>query len=62
MSLEGLLLFGSHESKCELDTWPVLFVCGGDHTGSFRALLEDNGLGVHVVRERWVPDSGDRPA
>jgi len=37
----------------ELDTWPVLFVCGGDHPGSFRRLLETNGIVVEVLHERW---------
>ena len=34
--------------KCllELDTWPVLFVCGPNHTKSFPELLRDNRIDV----------------
>jgi hypothetical protein len=40
----------------ELDTWPVLFVCGADHTEPFRVLLEANGVVVHVLFTKWVPN------
>ncbi len=39
----------------KLDTWPVLFVCGADHTEPFRALLQANGIVVHVLCTNWAP-------
>lgn len=38
-----------------VDTWPVLFVCGADHVHTFRQLLEQDGLAVQVLFEKWVP-------
>lgn len=43
--LDGLL---------DLDTWPVLFVCGQAHTDRFRTLLETNRLVVHLLFTNWV--------
>jgi len=43
------------ERLLELDTWPVLFICGSDHTTSFQQLLQANDIVVHVLFERWVP-------
>jgi len=40
----------------ELDTWPILFVCGADHTEPFCALFQVDGIVVHVLFTKWVPD------
>ncbi len=42
------------EHLLQLDTWPVLFICGANHTAAFRALLQANGIVVHVLFTRWV--------
>jgi hypothetical protein len=44
------------EHSLALDAWPVLFVCGANHTESFRALLLNDGIIVHVLFRKWVPD------
>ena len=46
--------FGIREGewlKCllELDTWPVLFVCGYNHTKSFPELLHGNGIDMPEI-------------
>ncbi len=38
----------------ELDSWPVLFVCGAHHVEPFRALLWANSIVVHVLCPRWT--------
>lgn len=40
----------------ELDSWPLLFICGAHHTNPFRALLEANGLAVRVLYTNWTPN------
>ncbi len=40
----------------ELDSWPLLFICGANHTEPFRALLEANGLAVRVLYTNWTPN------
>jgi hypothetical protein len=37
----------------ELDSWPVLFVCGAHHVEPFRELLRANSIVVHVLCPRW---------
>jgi hypothetical protein len=39
----------------KLESWPVLFVCGADHTEPFRALLQADGIVVHVLCTNWTP-------
>ena len=39
----------------QLDTWPVLFICGANHTEAFRDLLQADGIVVHVLFPRWQP-------
>ena len=39
----------------KLDAWPVLFVCGANHTESFPALLRANGMVVRVLFINWRP-------
>jgi len=38
----------------ELDSWPVLFVCGAHHVEPFRELLRVNSIVVHVLCPRWT--------
>ena len=38
----------------KLDAWPVLFVCGSNHTKSFPALLRANGIVVRVLFTNWT--------
>lgn len=40
----------------KLDAWPVLFVCGCNHTASFLALLRANGIVVRVLFTNWGPN------
>jgi len=35
------------------NSWPVLFICGGAHTMSFRELLQAHDIVVRVLFERW---------
>jgi hypothetical protein len=44
-------------SVLDLNVWPVLFVCGRDHTDAFRRLLSDNGIVVKVLCSNWAPIS-----
>lgn len=37
----------------ELNTWPVLFVCGANHVHSFSLLLVERGLVVEVLETCW---------
>lgn len=41
----------------ELDRWPLLFVCGANHVGSFKKLLSTNDIRVRVGRRDWAPAS-----
>lgn len=41
-----------------LDKWPVLFVCGAEHTKPFRSLLEQRGLSIRIAACDWEPSSG----
>ena len=43
------------EHILNLDSWPVLFVCGADHTKSFTALLCKNDIDVHILVANWKP-------
>jgi len=43
------------EHLLQLDTWPVLFVCGANHAEPFQALLQANGIVVHVLFTNWAP-------
>jgi hypothetical protein len=38
-----------------LDLFPLLFVCGANHTKSFSALLSDKGVEVVVPFSDWTP-------
>ncbi len=40
-----------------LDQWPILFICGANHVGNFRALLEREGFTVTVAAEDWASNS-----
>ena len=40
----------------EADSWPVLFVCGAHHVGSFRALLQSSGIVSDVLFSNWTPN------
>jgi len=44
-----------HQCLFKLAAWPVLFVCGCNHTVSFPALLRANGIAVRVLFTNWVP-------
>lgn len=44
------------ECLLELDSWPVLFVCGANHTEPFRELLRANAIAVHVLFAKWEPN------
>lgn len=37
----------------ELNSWPVLFVCGASHVNSFVELLSSNGIDTGLVVECW---------
>lgn len=39
----------------ELDTWPLLFICGADHFNSFADLLRENGVNVVESCKDWEP-------
>jgi hypothetical protein len=38
----------------KLDAWPVLFICGANHTESFPGLLRANGIVVRVLFTNWT--------
>lgn len=38
-----------------LNLWPLIFICGADHTESFSALLRDSGIEVIVPFPDWEP-------
>jgi hypothetical protein len=37
----------------KLGAWPVLFVCGADHVGSFPKLLAEAGLSCELLHPNW---------
>ena len=39
----------------EIDTWPLLFICGADHFNSFADLLRENGVSVVESCKDWEP-------
>lgn len=39
-----------------LNSWPLLFVCGANHSEPFSALLRSNGLEVIVPFADWEPN------
>ncbi len=39
----------------ELDTWPLLFVCGANHAEPFRQRLRTLGIDACVLFENWAP-------
>jgi hypothetical protein len=39
----------------ELDRWPVLFICGADHIGSFCVKVRALGIVANVFISDWVP-------
>lgn len=43
------------EHLLNLDSWPVLFVCGANHTEPFRELLQAHGIEVRVLFAKWEP-------
>jgi hypothetical protein len=40
----------------ELDTWPLLFVCGVNHAEPFRQRLQAFGIEARVLFENWAPN------
>jgi hypothetical protein len=42
------------EQLRSLNVWPVLFVCGANHAGSFKTLLNREGLLAHVAAKDWA--------
>ena len=42
------------EHLLELNTWPVLFIRGANHTEAFRERLEANSIDAHVLFEKWT--------
>ena len=42
------------EQLNDFNVWSVLFVCGADHVTSFRQLLEQRGIAVHIAAEDWT--------
>ena len=40
----------------ELDTWPLLFVCGANHAEPFRQRLQTFGVDARVLFENWAPN------
>lgn len=41
------------EQLRSLNVWPVLFICGADHVTSFKHLVEQQGIAVHIAAEDW---------
>lgn len=39
----------------ELDTWPLLFICGADHFESFASLIRCNDMEVFEAAGDWEP-------
>ena len=42
---------------CELNVWPVLFICGADHVSSFCELLKQQSIAAHVAAEDWASNN-----
>ena len=40
----------------KLDVWPVLFICGANHTKTFPKLLRANKITVDVLLPNWEPN------
>jgi hypothetical protein len=40
----------------EADSWPVLFVCGANHTNPFAMLLTNQGIEALVLSVDWTPN------
>jgi hypothetical protein len=40
----------------DLNSWPVLFVCGGEHVLAFQQLLQENGLSAEIAAPDWAPN------
>ena len=41
------------EQLQDLDTWPVLFICGANHVRSFSALLTDRSIENSIEADDW---------
>lgn len=41
----------------ELDSWPVLFICGADHVDSFASKAREHGISAEVLRPDWCPNT-----
>lgn len=37
----------------ELNSWPVLFICGANHVNPFLKLIESNGMQTFLVASDW---------
>tara|TARA_R110002049_G_scaffold20717_3_gene75893 strand:- start:23902 stop:24390 length:489 start_codon:yes stop_codon:yes gene_type:complete len=42
------------DQLCDLNLWPVLFVCGANHVGSFCGLLRHENIAARVAAEDWA--------
>lgn len=40
----------------DLDAWPLLFVCGANHAGSFSKRSQVEGIDAHVLFANWAPN------
>jgi hypothetical protein len=40
----------------QLNSWPVLFICGAEHVLPFQQLLQENGLSAEVAAPDWAPN------
>lgn len=38
----------------ECDQWPLLFICGSDHVGSFSTKLQTEGINVTLLNKNWI--------
>ena len=41
------------EQLRELDQWPVLFICGADHSQTFCSVLHEHGINADIVEYQW---------
>ncbi len=46
----------------DLDTWPIIFICGSDHVPTFSNLLRTATFTVIAVNKKWEPREEDRVA
>ena len=37
--------------------WPLLFVCGSNHIGSFSNILQENHIEIEIIAKDWKPPS-----